>query len=665
VFERWKIVAALLVGALLGIAAEGARAELRRVELPIHIPDAFLRQLLVEQVFTDTGETLRAEAQRDPCSQAVLSKPEVTHAGDRLRVTSQVRAQAGVTLWVDGCVDPLRFDGFLDVDEEVSLEPGSAVVRFRVVDSQLRGSGGWLDTPRLWNWMKPLFQPRFETLRVDLGPLVEEIQRALPLFAVDRSSPSVRRAAESFRLVAVRVEERGLVLRLGFEVEARARPAVTRHEEALTPEQAEAFVSALGEWDAFLTTVVKAGAGDAREREQRAQLLAALIDARTELVAALQAPSADADARVRELFHNAWRDLAAALASLEGGPGGYRYLAFVASGDALEALDAAGPAFGFELTSDGLRRLARALVPESADPRDPLAYSEEVDPELRRAFGFDHELPEVPPPSEEGGDAPVPEAAEPAPDSAPEDGAAPAPTGVDSAPAPTSALDPWGDLVWYALELVAPRPAFAAQPSKKAAQRPVPPPSPLDRVVPKRADLDTYLPQLASLLRATAGEVFAHGKLGAEHRKLFTNLILATAWKESCWRQYIAKRGKIEPLRSSVGALGLMQVNPRVWRGFYSVDGLARSIHYNAHAGSEIAMHYLRDYAIAKGEAKHGGDVALARATYGVYNGGPRHLRRYREPNRWPADLREIDRAFLQKYETVAAGRELSVRECF
>jgi soluble lytic murein transglycosylase-like protein len=649
----------------LGLAAASARAELRRIELPILVPDAFLRQLLVEQVFTDPGETLRVEAARDPCSQSVLSNPEVTHPAGRIRITARVRAQAGVTLWVDGCVDPLHFDGFLDVDEEVSLEPGTAIARFRVADSQLRGSGGWLDTPRLWNWMKPLFQPRFETLRVDLGPLVEEIRTALPLFAADRNGAAVRRTAESFRLVGASVEERGLVLRLGFEVDVAPTPEVTRSEAPLTPEQAEAFANALGEWDAFLTAVVKAGAGDAREREQRADLLAALIDARTELVAALQAPSADADARVRELFHSAWRDLAAALASLEGGPGGYRYLAFVASGDALAALDAAGPAFGFELTSDGLRRLARALVPESADARDPLAYSEEVDPELRRVFGFDLELPAVPPPSDEESEPVAPDEPELAPEAAPEEGSAPAPAGGDAPAPPSSALDPIGDLAQYALELFAPRAAYAAAPSKKGAPRPVPPPSPLDRKVPKRADLDTYLPQLARLLRETAGEVFAHGKLGAEHRKLFVNLILATAWKESCWRQYIARRGKIEPLRSSVGALGLMQVNPRVWRGFYSVDGLARSIHYNAHAGTEIAMHYLRDYAIAKGEAKHGGDVALARATYGVYNGGPRHLRRYREPKRWPADLREIDRSFLEKYEAVAAGRELSVRECF
>jgi hypothetical protein len=108
-----------------------------------------------------------------------------------------------------------------------------------------------------------------------------------------------------------------------------------------------------------------------------------------------------------------------------------------------------------------------------------------------------------------------------------------------------------------------------------------------------------------------------------------------------------------------------MQVNPRVWRGFYDVHGLSASIRYNAHAGSEILLHYLRDYAIARGEEAVGGPDALARASYAAYNGGPSHLRRYREPARWPADLVAIDRAFLEKYRTVAAGDALGVRECF
>ena len=170
---------------------------------------------------------------------------------------------------------------------------------------------------------------------------------------------------------------------------------------------------------------------------------------------------------------------------------------------------------------------------------------------------------------------------------------------------------------------------------------------------------------MAALLHDSAAQVFARGKLGPERRDLFERLVLATAWQESCWRQYVRRKGAVAPLRSSVGALGLMQVNPHVWRGFYAVDGLSWSIGYNARAGSEILLHYLRDYAIARGEETAGGPDALARASYALYHGGPSHLTRYRQPKRWRPALVAVDRAFHAKFREVVAGRELAVRECF
>jgi hypothetical protein len=238
--------------------------------------------------------------------------------------------------------------------------------------------------------------------------------------------------------------------------------------------------------------------------------------------------------------------------------------------------------------------------------------------------------------------------------------AEPAPS-VAPAPELNAALQRVGALFAGLARFLAP-PAFAAPLPLPAAG---PYSSPLDGFVPKLADLPVYLPEVAVLLREASAAVFAHGRLADQHRVPFERLALATAWQESCWRQYVRRKGVKAPLRSSVGALGLMQVNPHVWRGFYTVDGLAWSIGYNARAGSEILLHYLRDYAIARGEDELGGPDALVRATYAAYHGGPSHLRRYRQPKRWRRALVAVDRAFRDKYDEVAAGRELGVRECF
>src|SRR5207247_2424864 len=152
---------------------------------------------------------------------------------------------------------------------------------------------------------------------------------------------------------------------------------------------------------------------------------------------------------------------------------------FVAAGDALAALDAAAPSLGLEISTDGLRRLARVLDPSYAG--DPLAYTEAPDPVLRELFHF-HE----PPPSE-------------------------------SSPAPP----PAGASGW---------------------------------------------------------------------------LVPAVAWQESCWRQFVERDGKVTYLLSKSGDVGIMQVNRRVWRGFFDLAKLESDIAYNAGAGAEILAQFLTRY---------------------------------------------------------------------
>ena len=122
--------------------------------------------------------------------------------------------------------------------------------------------------------------------------------------------------------------------------------------------------------------------------------------------------------------------------------------------------------------------------------------------------------------------------------------------------------------------------------------------------------------------------------------------------------------GRLTPLRSRTGDVGLMQVNESVWRGFYALDALRWDVGYNATAGSEILLHYLRDVALAKNEDRRGGTLALARASYAMYNGGPGALSRWRDPKA-PAAWRAVDAAFLQKYEARRADDDAKLESCF
>jgi soluble lytic murein transglycosylase-like protein len=137
--------------------------------------------------------------------------------------------------------------------------------------------------------------------------------------------------------------------------------------------------------------------------------------------------------------------------------------------------------------------------------------------------------------------------------------------------------------------------------------------------------------------------------------------VLATALKESCWRQFVVKSDKITYLSSPSGSIGLMQINPYVWRGFYKLDQLKWNIHYNVVAGSEILSHYLLNYAI-KSEKTNNLDN-IARAAYAIYNAGPGAAGRYRQQSSSSRE-KEVDKRFWEIYQGFKANDEVDLFHC-
>jgi septal ring-binding cell division protein DamX len=281
-------------------------------------------------------------------------------------------------------------------------------------------------------------------------------------------------------------------------------------------------------------------------------------------------------------------------------------MAFVTAGDMLQALDRFGPALGLEISADGLRRLARLLSDKPG--MDPLRYVDEIDPELRHLYGFDTL----------GGES------------------------SDSEP------------LSFNCRFI--RTAFAGTTSLQSLAR-------LNKWVPSKHELDQYLSLMRKFLRHNADSILKGVNISSQTASVYKNLVLAAAWQESCWRQYIVEGRKLAPLRSDSGDVGLMQINERVWRGFYSRHKLKWDINYNVRAGCEILMKYLVDYALTKDEHKRGNVHYLARAVYSAYNGGPSQISRYRNPKA-PASHKKIDNAFWKKYQAVQKGKEYDVAEC-
>jgi soluble lytic murein transglycosylase-like protein len=620
----------------------------REAVFPIRFDREFLGHELVKQAFSGADGEARLLDDDSGCNYLVLRDPAVELEEGQLRVRARGEARTSFEIG-EICLFPLGWEGIAEVVEVPRVDEDGAAIRFEVVDTELLGPDGeWLFvSSTIWDWVKSSVHPSLET-RIDLRAAVEEIRAILPLFLSRAERAAGESLLASVQIVGVEVSPEAVRVDVRIEVPELVPAAPPPHaspEPALAPDELGRWNAALRRFDAFLTFVVKATGRDTKVAELRTALLDVLLNERFELAQALAGPAPQGETDpVRGLFLRTWRRLAPVVRRVADRLPAERslaYLSFVSAGDALVALDRLGPAVGLEISADGLRRLARIIAP--AEPGDPVAYDDTVDPELRELFGFGPPLPVPAEPAHAAGDG----AGEAGVATPAGDAATPTPAPDESSPGEPAASG-WS---FFAS-------AHAATVPDDLAAR-------LNRWAPTREDAKEYLPLAGRLLDAVADHAVVHAEVAGGRVALFRATLLATAWQESCWRQFIERGGQLRTLRSPVGSLGIMQVNQHVWRGFYDVGALSRDIDYNARAGSEILGRYWNQAVDEREHERGGTEASLGRATYAAYNGGPAALTRYRRSGR-PTRERRVDAGFAAKLETMLEkGDPLAVLECF
>jgi len=587
---------------LLGITIS-SRLYAETVTVSIQLDYPVLQQLMLNRLFTDPGHS--AEILHDPagCNKIVLSNPRLGEQRQRLEIVTEVKTSLGTAL-LGHCTKLLYWKGEARFLTEPVILSGSRSVKLNVIDSRLYNrQGEMISSGRLWELAGDHFQPLLGQFQVDLAPSIGELRLFLPEVIPRRSAQQLRAVVDSLTLAGIRSEKAALDVDVNFQVERL--PEKSQPEAPLSQQEVQQWESNWQMMDAVFTFAVKHYASTTKRQDLRATLLEILLDARYQLQDALTTPTSPAYDPVRHWFVSSWERLSPVIREISLETPGQESLLLISlltATDTLRALDQLGPAIGLDISADGLRRLARMVNHQPGI--DPLRYEEAVDPELRRLM----QLPSSPEPPE--------------PDSL--------------------RLDFW--------------PMRSAH-ADTAVDR-------LDHWVPTISELDEYLPLVDQLLKKTAASTVRNTGLDPPVVTLYRQLVMATGWQESCWRQYVIRQKKIVPLRSNTGDVGLMQLNERVWRGFYDIQKLRWDIAYNVRAGTEVLLNYLVRYALKQDEHKRrGGLDNLARATYSAYNGGPSQVSRYRDPTAASAH-KIIDSAFWEKYRTVKQGKELHIARC-
>src|SRR5438094_2902114 len=379
-----RLSAAVLAATLVATAAEA-----REVVFPLLVDHALLRASLARQLGEEADGSALVWGTRGGCRSRVLRDLRVGPTAGRVPGSAQATAHLGFR-FLGFCFAPLSWKGNLESVARPALGDGWQL-RLRDLDSHVYDAA-WQRTmvaSRLWDVAKGRLESELTAFAFDLAPPIEEAQGLIRASVEAARARPVLEALATLHPLGVEVDDEGVKVQVALEL----LPADTTPpppEPPLAPMEMARWQQLLESWDGFLVFVVKDLGAAAADPGLRDELLDLLLASRHGLLDALAGgPVAGVDP-VRQLFLDAWDGLRDVVRQsvAHGGPQDplLRSATFVAAGDALAALDAAAPSLGLEISSDGLRRLARVLDPTYVG--DPLAYSEAPDPVLRELFHF-------------------------------------------------------------------------------------------------------------------------------------------------------------------------------------------------------------------------------------------------------------------------------------
>ncbi|MHB8910012.1 MAG: lytic transglycosylase domain-containing protein [Syntrophales bacterium] len=605
--------------------------ETETVSLPVTLDYPFIRSVLVHQLYTAPGQrAIVIDEKQGGCTHIELSNPEVSRELSMIKVGSIIKIRAGVPI-LGACMGAIEWEGYIEALQRLVVDEKSWQARFETVESRILNKDRKPVTiaGNLLALIETHVDPYLNRTSVDLAPPIKEMKDFLPIFFLPAEQRRVHRLIETLRLGPVQVEESAVKVNLQVEVETESRPRAPAAQ--LSPSDIERISRVWEDWDAFLVFEIESLIGQPISDTERASLLEILLANRHEFLQALDDKTISSNL-VRRQFIWTWQRLSRILRKYlvnEQSRPPLSYLAFFTAADALAALDRLGPTLGLEISRDGLLRLARLLSTSTADPT--LSYAYALDPGLREFLGLGPPLDDSGPASDvQEMDLPEEMEKNAEPDNR------------------HSWLDQFLFPVAWAKEG---NPALLAQ---------------IKQWIPSARDPNPYIGKVRNLLEEATDRIFVANPLAGDDNSFFHILVSATAWQESCWRQFLVRAGKIRYLISNNGSsVGLMQINERVWRGIYRVESLRWNISYNVKAGCEILNLYLRNFALKKIKPAKPSDLdTIAHVTYAMYNGGPDELKHYFKRSSAKKFYRS-DRLFREKYIAVKRSEFDQLGICF
>jgi hypothetical protein len=595
----------------------------KEVVIPITLDYELLDALLITTSYSDPGQTAELVNEGNGCIELRLSDPRFSGEAGVVHLRTALFLHIG-TPFGENCLMPYQWQGSVQVSQVPKIDARTWELSFETVDTRIFTADNQqierLDI--VFDRLMPILNSYLQDFSVKLGDPVDDLRTfILPMFTPD-AQKEAEILLQSIRPGVLTATAENVVVTVHADARAIDQQPESSPPAALSAEEMESFLDLWETWDSLLVYLITILVDQPLSQTEKQLLMDLLLETRYEFVDTINDPTVQKDF-VRDQFIKGWQLMSDIFRRhLLHNPSESRlgYLSFITAAEALKILDELGPAFGIEISREGLVRLAKIVGGENIE----LHYAPGIDGVLQQLFDV-----------------------------------TPDPDGSDSRRSHDTEIQPdtSSSSIFRSIEsFFLPAASAAALPSFADIKKWQAPATPSE----------SYIGRVRKVLDTAVTSVVIRKERSKRLNRIYRELIPAIAWQESCFRQFVVKDRKLTYLLSyNNSSVGLMQINERVWRGIYDSQRLRWDIHYNAGVGSEIADLYLQKYAVTRyGDSILAKPELLAQLVYAMYNGGPSQYEKFFK-RKSAGKLFDSDRLFAQKYDWVQNQAWEHTRQCF
>ena len=340
----------------------------REVTVPVPLDYRLIRNVLITQLFTGEGQTARLWKDGKQCSFLDLSNPQIGGEKDQVKINNNVHAQFGAKMG-GKCTTLVKWNGILETLQKPTLDKTGNVLSFPVSSiTAFDKSGQDLNIEQLQELLQQVVAPKLADLKIDLNKSRGDIVKTLLPYVSADDSEQLNDSVNSLRFNSVKADAKSILLNLAFTADIKTPNK--KQAPALTESELQQWQSVWQNWQTSLDKAITQAPLEGDLTTSRDTLRSVLLKAGKAFEQGLTTDSAEGDDPVRGFINESWDELGPLLRTASKqlpGAEGLRYLTLIAATDLMHELESIGSPFGLEISSNGLRKIARNYINHHAE----------------------------------------------------------------------------------------------------------------------------------------------------------------------------------------------------------------------------------------------------------------------------------------------------------